>query len=424
MQALLLSAGASSRFFPFNLKHKSLVKIAGEEIIVHTIRAIKRYGITDIVIAVSNKTDFQQVLQNGKKYGVKIRYIIYPEAEGAGETVLRAASLIDSDFFLVNSNNVGFDLLAAKIDTKRKTNSEIVLLGRESTGASHLGILKTEGDRVIELVEKPVSTKGLPNLRVVGVYFLNQEFIKILKKEKKDHYSLESAINSFAKLGKVKYAVVTEYFSLKYPWDLLSLKNYILGKLTRSISSKANISKHAIIEGNVVIESGATILENAVIKGPAYIGKDAFIGSNTLVREASDIEEGSVVGGYMEVKNSLIMSSSKTHSGHFEDSIMGENSRLGALFTSANVKLDRKNIESVVKGKKIDTNFRSLGAIIGSDVRIGVRVSTMPGVIIGNKVNIGPSTTVMKNIDSDTTYYTKFKEVVEKRKGSQVKGEK
>ena len=47
---------------------------------------------------------------------------------------------------------------------------------------------------------------------------------------------------------------------------------------------------------------------------------------------------------------------------------------------------------------------------------VGGNVSIMPGIIVGNNVNIGPSTTVMKNISSDTVFYTKFQEVVEKNK--------
>ena len=50
-----------------------------------------------------------------------------------------------------------------------------------------------------------------------------------------------------------------------------------------------------------------------------------------------------------------------------------------------------------------------------SNVKVGVQSSTMPGVIIGNNVIIGPSTVVKKNIPSNVTYYTKFQEIVEEK---------
>jgi len=70
----------------------------------------------------------------------------------------------------------------------------------------------------------------------------------------------------------------------------------------------------------------------------------------------------------------------------------------------------------VVKREKIPTRHRYLGAFIGDGVDIGIKVSAMPGVIIGGNVTVGPSTVVMKNIPDNIKYYTKFHEVVIKKK--------
>lgn len=413
--AVLLAAGVSSRFFPFNLKHKCYVKIAGKAIIEHTVIAAKKVGLDELIIVVPNDKDYQEILGDGSRYGVRIKYVIQETAEGAGDALLRSEKYLSSDFYLINSNHIELEELKRDIDEK-VDGSGVVLLGKESE-EKHYGALKVDGDRVLEVIEKPESTEGLSNLKVVGVYFLNKEFIEILKEVPHDHYSLESALDIYAKKGKVRIAKVTgTVLSLKYPWHLLALKDYILSKLEKSISKDAKISERAIIEGNVVIEDGVTILENATIKGPAYIGKGAFVGSSALLRDGVSLGEGSVVGGYMEVKNSLIMARTKTHSGHFEDSVIGEDSRIGAFFTSANVRLDRENVRSIVDGQKIDTKCRNLGVMIGSKTHIGARVTTMPGIIIGNNVTVGPSTTIMKNVESNTSFYTDFNEVVEKKK--------
>lgn len=417
MQAVLLGAGQSSRFFPFNIKHKCLIKIAGEAIAEHTVRAVKRVGITDIVFVTPNDHDFQEVLGNGKKFGVKIRFVVQEKPEGMGDALLRTAHLLESDFFLINSNHVEFDLLKKAIDEKRGINQEAILLACERIEKGKYGVLKIDGDRATSVVEKPKSHEGFSNLRIIGVYFLNQEFVSVLKNVKREHYSFEKALDEFAKQGKVRVAIASnEVLTFKYPWDLLEIKNYILGKLKRSISKRAKISKSADIQGNVVIKEGAEISENAIIKGPCYIGRNVFIGSNTLIRNSSDIEEGARIGAYMEIRGSLVCESTSTHSGFIGDSIVGSNTRIGAHFGTANVRLDRNNVKSIVKGEEIDTGFRSFGSIIGSGVRIGERVSTMPGVIIGNNSVIGPSTTVMKNVAGDVTYYTKFAEIIEKRK--------
>ncbi len=419
MQAILLAAGESSRFFPFNGKHKSLVKIAGDPIITHTVRSIKRAGITDIVILTGKVNDCEEFLGNGKKYGVKISYATLDKPTGMGDGVLACLKHIKGDFYVINPQHVEFDEVAKDINRVKGTNKNVVILAKEGKAGVKYGAIKIDGDKVLEIKEKPTDAAGFSNYRIAGVYFINQEFVDVLKKTKKGHYSFEDALDAYAKMGNVRVAVTTQpTVTLKYPWDLLTLKDYILSKQTRKISAKAQIDPSAQIIGNVVIEEGATVAENAVIKGPAYIGKNSFVGSNALVRNGSDIEEASVVGGYMELKNSLIFEKAKTHSGHLEDSILGEDSRLGAFFTSANVKLDRSSVTATIKGEKVDSGMRSLGVIIGAKTYLGARVTTMPGIIIGNHVSIGPSTTVMKNIESDTIYYTKFAEVVEKNKDS------
>lgn len=416
MQAVILAGGESSRFYPYNNQPKSLVKIAGEPIISHTVRAIKRAGITDIVILTGPQNYFKEYLLNGKKFGVKINYASISKPTGMGDGILICSKFIKSDFFLVNPQHVEFDELKKIIDEKRSTNKEAILLAKKTGSKKHYGVLKISQDQVLGIVEKPKSGRGLSNLRVIGIYFINQEFINVLKKVKREHYSFEKALDIYAKQGKVRVAVTNlKVLTLKYPWDLLDLKNYILAKQKRSISKKAQIAKSAQIEGPVVLEEGAQISENAVVKGPAYIGRDVFIGSNTLIRNGSDIEEGSRIGAYMEVKNSLILQGATTHSGFIGDSVIGSKAKIGALFGTANVRLDRANIRTLVKNEKIDSGLRSLGVVIGENVVIGERVSIMPGVIIGNNTKIGPSTTVMKNVESDTTYYTKFEEFIEKK---------
>src|SRR3989338_11445607 len=151
MQAVLLAAGESSRFFPLNLKHKCLVKIAGESLISHTVRAVKRAGITDITIVTGNNRNFQDVLGNGKKFGVKIRYVVQEKPTGAGDALLIASKFLTSDFFLINSNHVEFEDLKKAIDAKRKTNKDQILLGVPGSSDRKFGALKLNSDRVLEI---------------------------------------------------------------------------------------------------------------------------------------------------------------------------------------------------------------------------------------------------------------------------------
>jgi bifunctional UDP-N-acetylglucosamine pyrophosphorylase/glucosamine-1-phosphate N-acetyltransferase len=278
-------------------------------------------------------------------------------------------------------------------------------------------VLKVDGNKVLEIVEKPLLGEEPSDLGAVGIYFLNKMFLEILQTVPREHYSLEKAISQYAQKELVKFVLSkTDSISLKYPWDILEIKNYLLAQLKTSISPSAKIAASAQIIGEVCIEEGAQVMENVVIKGPCYIGKNSFIGNNAVLRAGVDIEENSVIGANMEIKNTLVMGSSKTHSGFIGDSVIGINCRIAAGFCTANVRLDRETVKVGMKDKKIDSGLKSLGVMVGAGSRIGIKSSTMPGVIIGSNAIIGSGTTVMNNVESDTRYYTKFQETVVKNK--------
>ncbi len=413
MQAVILLAGVSSRFYPFNSAHKSFVKIAGKPLIEHTLNSVKKSGLKEAIVVV--KDDSARKFIENINPSLKLKFVIQKEATGMGEALLLAEKYIKEDFFLLHGHRLDFEILKKEIEKKKIRADEIVLIAKKIQDRETLkkiGVLSVKGDKVLEIVEKP--QKNIPSdLGVVGVYFLNRNFLTVLSNTPKGHYNFEEAVSLYAKKHGVKFVLSKEdNISFKYPWDILLLKNYLLSNLNFYISKKAKVSSSAIIKGQVHIEDGVQILENAVIKGPCFIGKNSYIGNNAVLRNGCDIEENCVVGANMEVKNTLIMENSKTHSGFLGDSVIGKNCRIGAGFVSANVRIDRSTVKTVVDGKKLDTGFKSLGIMVGDGTKIGIKSSSMPGTIIGKEVIVGPSTNIMNNVGDSTKYYTKFSEIV------------
>ncbi len=101
-----------------------------------------------------------------------------------------------------------------------------------------------------------------------------------------------------------------------------------------------------------------------------------------------------MVGALSEVARSIFQEDVHCHSGYFGDSILGKGCRIGAGTVIANVRIDRGEVKSVVKGEKIGTGLKSLGAIIGENTKIGINCSLMPGVFIGSDCQIGPGSLV------------------------------
>jgi bifunctional UDP-N-acetylglucosamine pyrophosphorylase/glucosamine-1-phosphate N-acetyltransferase len=416
MQTILLAAGESSRMHPLsNGMHKSMIKLLGKPLLEHTLGKLRDKNITEFIIVVGENSNVESYFGDGQKFGVSIKYVIQKKPEGAGSAILLAKSLLKDDFLLLNSYHVEVDRFLDALLASKTAEKDGMLLVKHKEDVWNYGVVETDGEKVKGIVEKPEKSKNLSNLCIVGVYLLSKSFIKTLEETPVEHYQLEKALDSFVKNHNVGLMETTEAtLALKYPWDLLAVKNYLLTNLKKYIAGGAKIASSAQLIGEVYVEDGAEIMENTVIKGPCYIGKNGFVGTNAILRDGVDLEENSVVGANMEVKNTLLSKGSKTHSGFIGDSLVGENCRIGAGFNSANVRIDRDTVKSIIKGERVDTGLKSFGVVIGDNTRIGIKSSTMPGVIIGANVTVGSGTMVMNNIADDVKYYTKFQEVVTK----------
>lgn len=414
MQAIILAAGESSRFWPLSENnHKSLVKIMGKPLILWTIESIKKSGIDNIIIIQSKEKNIEKEIGDGKDFGVNIKYFIQEEQKGMGNAVVQAEGLIKEDFFVINPNYVNIEDIIKKIIKKQKeTDAKMVLAGTKTNRPWDYGIIEVKEDKVMKIIEKPEKGKEPSNIKVVGIYFLPKEFFDYYKKIKEHMYSYEDSLQLIIEENETRIIVIEkETNTLKYPWDIFNLKKEIMDSYVKeqNISGSTKIGRNVIIEGNVWIGENTKIYENVVIKGPVYIGNNCVIGNSSLIRKYSNIEDDVMIGAFSEISNTLIQEGTHIHNGFFGDSIIGKNCRIGAGVIVANRRLDRKEIKVVVKEKEINSGLSYLGAIIGNDTILGISVGIMPGIMIGSNVVIGPQTQIKENIESNCTYYSEFK---------------
>lgn len=418
MQAVILAAGESSRFWPLNQKHKILLKIMGKPLIWYTVDGLRRAGIKDLIIIQGPRRDIEKELNRCKVPSFKIKYIIQKKPIGMGNALWEARNSIKDNFFVLNAERVDSEkiikTLKSKIKNKRCNG---VIAGKKTRVPEFYGIMRLKGDRILGIIEKPQRNKAPSNIRVVGFYFLTKDFFKTYKRTKKQAYDFEQSLSLYAKKNDVRVAIVDKNTpSFKYPWHLFRVEKYLFDKfLIRKIEKTAKVAKNAIIEGKVYIGSGAKVFEGAVIKGPCYIGSNCVIGNNTLIRDYTNLEKGALVGTFTEIKHSISQENFHSHYNYLGNSIFGKECTVGAGTITANRRIDRQDIKAIAKGKKIDTGSGFLGAIVGEKTKIGINTSLMPGILIGSNCVIGPNSLVMENIEDNMVFYDKFQEVIKKR---------
>jgi bifunctional UDP-N-acetylglucosamine pyrophosphorylase/glucosamine-1-phosphate N-acetyltransferase len=409
MKAVILAAGSSSRFRPLSDKrHKGLTTLLGKTIIEHTVSELRSSGVDEIIVVQGPDRQIE------KEMDQDIEYVVQDEPRGMGDALSSARHLLDGKFMVLTPYRANASkFFEPMMEKSESENSDTVFVAAETDRPEDYGVLELNSDgKAVDLVEKPSPSEAPSNLRIVGMYLLEEKFFDYLEDVETWEYAFEEALSN--QLGDSPASVLKikeETNSVKYPWDLFEVTKELKQKSERRISEEAEIAESAEIQGKVVVEDGAEIYENAVIKGPAYIGEDTVVGNNSVIRDHVVLEKGSTVGANAEVKNSIFQPESSMHSGFVGDSIIGRNSRLGAGTVVAN-RLFRSDggrpeieVDLLAKDFVKQTGRDYLGAFIGENVDIGVNVSIMPGVGITSDTRVAPGTVVDENIEEEVDFY-------------------
>jgi len=404
-QVVILAGGESSRFFPFNNLHKSFFKIAGKTILERTVESVTKLDPSGIIVVLGSKNfDKEKEICEANPLFEGVNYVKEENPLGQADAILSAKEFITDDFFVLNANQLNFDKIAESYISKYKEGDVATLGIIETNTPEKYGIVDIDEGRIKGIVEKPGKGKEPSKMRIVGTYLFAKSFITDLSLTPLSTYSLETTLNDLAKKEKVGSTVISnEVPSIKYPWDLLKVKEMILTETESFTDPSVTIEKTAILKGNnIYISKDAHIYDYAIIEGPAYIGENAVVGTYCLVRGGSVLEKDAQIERYCDVKNSIIGEGTHIHSRFVGDSVIGRNCRIGAEFITANKRTDRKPIGVIVKGEKVDTGRNDLGIIMGDNVKVGIRVSVMPGSVVGTNSVISPGVEVKGFYDNNS----------------------
>lgn len=199
-----------------------------------------------------------------------------------------------------------------------------------------------------------------------------------------------------------RYAHAALFSEDVQPWLVLQkLSAYInsqqLGEIKGTVSSSAYLINPELI----TIGEGSIVEPGAYIQGPCIIGRDCVVRHGAYIRGNVLTGNQCVIGHDSEVKHAIFLD--KAHAAHFAyvgDSILGNEVNLGAGTKCANFKLDQTPINLLINGKKIPTQMRKLGAIIGDKSQIGCNTVTNPGTLIGKEVRCYPCLNIESFIPS------------------------
>jgi len=369
MKALILAAGKGERLQPLtDYKPKAMLPVCNKPLIDYQIEMLRKHGIDEIAVVIGH-------LEKALKEHLNVKFYRDTSISGTASAVYAAKDFIDDEFILLYGD-VFFD---GSINELTKTPNSMAVVQVEDV--SRYGEVIFRDGKLVNIKEKSGSGSGFVN---AGIYHFDPtilDFIEKTEESNRGEFELTDSIMMLNRSEKVRVVPVNGYWNdIGYPWDYIDANMYMLNKIGFSAGENTEI------------------WSNATIRKPVVIGSDCKI--KNCVIEKSIVGDGCVIGEFSIVKRSIVMNKSKVpHLNYVADSVIAEGCNLGAGTKIANLRFDDANVKVTIKGKRIDSGRRKLGAFIGYNVKTGINVSIYPGVKIGSDSWIEAEVLVKKDVE-------------------------
>lgn len=313
MKALILVGGFGTRLRPLTLTcPKPIVPFCNKPMILHQIEALKRVGVTEVVLAVNDQPKLMEsfLKEYAEELNIKIHFSLEREPLGTAGPLALAREWLDGDepFFVLNSDVICTFPLEDLLKFHKNHGKEGTILVTKVDEPSKYGVVVMKPDGQIQrFVEKPKEFVG--NKINAGIYIFNSN---ILSRIQPVPTSIEKEIfPTMAGEGNL--------FAMELPgfWmDVGQPKDYLVG-----IGLYLNSLRTSAPEK---LATGKGIIGPVLAHPTAKIGKGCVIGPNVTIGPNCVVEDGVRLNNCALLEGVAVKANSWVHS-----SIIGWASTIG-----------------------------------------------------------------------------------------------
>ena len=188
MKGIILAGGSATRLYPVTLAvSKQMLPVYDKPMIYYPLSTLMMAGIKEVLIISTpiHLESFRNLLGDGSKLGMKFEYKIQEKPVGLADAFILGEEFIgDDNVSLILGDNMVY---GSRIERVLKAASKLkeggIIFGYQVADPTSYGVVEIDSKgKALSIEEKPKVPKS--NLAVPGIYFYDNEVVKIAKEIK------------------------------------------------------------------------------------------------------------------------------------------------------------------------------------------------------------------------------------------------
>lgn len=205
MQGVVPAAGKGTRMRPLtDDKPKGLVDVAGKPLLTRVFEQLGALAVSELIVIVGYRGEQIREYYGESFEGIPLTYVRQESRDGLADAVRRAAREIETDFLLLNGDNVIRANTKELVTRHREADADVTALVEEvpKSEAGKGAVFETNGGEITDIVEKPTQ----PPSRLVprGCYAFSPKIIHgchLVTPNETGEYELTDAISLLLRAG-------------------------------------------------------------------------------------------------------------------------------------------------------------------------------------------------------------------------------